>query len=608
MTATSQAAPTGTIVIAGGGPVGLLLARVLSFYRVKSILFERNRTTTSWPKMDLTNARSMELFRKLGLADDLRKEGVPSHIDQNVLISTGLSAPSCITSWELPGVDKFRKQILETNDGTQPLEPWQRISQAVFERWLKEKCDEDPLVDLHYGYKVESIEEEESSVLTRVTEIETGIETKWRSDYVAGCDGASSRVRRSLHLPLDINPVPTCALLVHFKSGDLTRLHRQGRFWHIFLLGESGGFEGCIISQDEAHTWTTHLFMPLDAEPDKIGSKEAVYKVLGGLHGDYPIEIDEILVRSVWRPNIAVAQTWCSPNLRVFIAGDAAHQNIPTGGYGMNLGIGDAFDLGWKLAAVVNGQAGTGLLRSYDQERKPVAIRNVGHSGVHFQVHGRLKEMLDGGDPHRIWDDTKEGRELRRCVHKHYQNNDGENKDFGIEMDYRYTSPVVARQETDGAEPAWTARRYTPSTWPGTRAPHVFLSCGKAIFDLFGADWTLLVFTEEEVGQRLLSAAAQRLTIPMTQVNLAHEPLAKTLYERKLVLVRPDHHVAWRDNMLKSGEVGDQILQTVTGQIQSELPQATTRKSIEVAAFHPKGDLVTQVDDFILEKMGVFQE
>ncbi|KAJ3536123.1 hypothetical protein NM208_g6859 [Fusarium decemcellulare] len=396
---TYQVAPTGTIVIAGGGPVGLLLARVLSFYRVKSILFERNRTTTSWPKMDLTNARSMELFRKLGLADDLRKEGVPSHIDQNVLISTGLSAPSCITSWELPGVDKFRKQILETNDGTQPLEPWQRISQAVFERWLKEKCDQDPLVDLHYGYKVESIEEDESSVLTRVTEMETGIETKWRSDYVAGCDGASSRVRRSLHLPLDINPVPTCALLVHFKSGDLTRLHRQGRFWHIFLLGESGGFEGCIISQDEAETWTTHLFMPLDAEPDKIGSKEAVYKVLGGLHGDYPVDIDEILVRSVWRPNIAVAQTWCSPNLRVFIAGDAAHQNIPTGGYGMNLGIGDAFDLGWKLAAVVNCQAGTGLLSSYDQERKPVAIRNVRHSGVHFQVHGRLKEMLDGGDP-----------------------------------------------------------------------------------------------------------------------------------------------------------------------------------------------------------------
>ncbi|KAM0414667.1 hypothetical protein ACHAPT_013493 [Fusarium lateritium] len=558
--------------------------------------------------MDLTNVRSMELFRKLGLADDLRKQGVPSHIDQNVLISSGLSASSCITSWELPGVDKFRRRILNNNDGTQPREPWQRVSQAIFEKWLKEKCDQDPLVDLHYGYKVESVEEQDGLVLTTISNVDTGTRTLWSSDYVAGCDGASSKVRKSLHLPLDLDPVPSCALLVHFKSRDLTRLHKQGRFWHIFLLGESGGFEACIISQDERDTWTTHLFMPLDAEPEKIDSKKAVYKVLGGLHGDYPIEIDEILVRSVWRPNIAVARTWASPGMRVLIAGDAAHQNIPTGGYGMNMGIGDSFDLGWKLAAVINKQAGTGLLRSYEQERKPVALRNVGHSGTHFQVHGRLKEIVGGGDPRRVDQDTEEGRELRRRIHEFYQTNDGENKDFGIEMDYRYTSPVILRQDADGAEPAWAARNYTPSTWPGSRPPHIFLANGEAVFDLFGAHWTLLVFTEEEVGQGLLSAAAQRLSVPVTQVNLAQEKLAKELYQRKLVLIRPDQHVAWRSDVLDSAATAEQVLRTVTGRIDSQPGGAGNDGDIETALLTKDAQLVTQVDDFVLDKMAAFQQ
>lgn len=202
-----QVVPGGTVVIAGGGPVGLILAQVLSFNGVKSVLFERNKTTTSWPKMDLTNSRSMELFRKLGLADDLRKQGVPAHIDQNVLISTGLAAQTPITGWELPGVDKFRKQIQENNDGSLPLEPWQRLSQAIFERWLKAICDKDEHIDLRYGHKVESVKEESDHVESVVTNIDTGVRTIWRSDYVAGCDGASSKVRKSLGLPLDGVPV-----------------------------------------------------------------------------------------------------------------------------------------------------------------------------------------------------------------------------------------------------------------------------------------------------------------------------------------------------------------------------------------------------------------
>lgn len=199
--------PTNTVLIAGGGPVGLLLARVLSYYGTRSILFERNKTTTSWPKMDLTNARSMELLRKLGLADDLRLQGVPPDIDQDVLISSGFAQEKPLAIWELPGVDKFREQIRRINDGSQPCEPWQRLSQVIFERWLRDICDEDPLIDLHYGHRVEGVEELKDHVRTTIVNVDTGISQTYVSSYVAGCDGASSRVRRSLQIPLNGGPM-----------------------------------------------------------------------------------------------------------------------------------------------------------------------------------------------------------------------------------------------------------------------------------------------------------------------------------------------------------------------------------------------------------------
>lgn len=398
---------------------------------------------------------------------------------------------------------------------------------------------------------------------------------------------------------------PSCALLVHFKSRDLTRLHKQGRFWHIFLLGPSGGFEAAIISQDEKDTWTTHLFLPVDAEPEKIESYDAVYRVLGGLYGPYRIEIDEILVRSTWRPNIAVARTWMGPNGRVFLAGDSAHQNIPTGGYGMNMGIGDAFDLGWKLASVINGQGGPGLLKSYELERRPVALRNVEHSGVHFKVHGGLKDLLSGGDPRRVDGDDEDALALRKRIHEYYQLHDGENKDFGIEMGYRYVSPIVIRRDDDGVEPEFTPRRYTPTTWPGGRAPHLYLTNGTSIFDLFGKDWALLVFTNQEVGQTHLVTAVRALGLSLRLVDLSGEEDAKRLYERNLVLVRPDQHVAWRAMEMASLTVAKYVLEVVTGRLDSSQASETAKPK---DAFTSTVGMNAQINSFALEKMAEFQQ
>jgi len=259
-----------------------------------------------------------------------------------------LSRDKSITQWLHPSVDEYRKAINKNNDGTLPLEPYQRISQSIFEAWLKESCESNPLIDLRYGWKVEFVESHYNDVKTTAVDVYGGKRVSFVSKYAAGCDGGSSKVRNSVGISLDGGPTPGYVLLVHFKSTDLSRLQKQGQFWHIFFIRD-GQMGGAIIAQDEIDTWTVHLFFSLEADHSSMSSEDVIYTVLGGMGGKYEIKIDQILVRSTYRPIIAVARSYTALNGRLFLAGDAAHQNIPTGGYGMNMGIADAYDLGWKV-------------------------------------------------------------------------------------------------------------------------------------------------------------------------------------------------------------------------------------------------------------------
>lgn len=199
--------PSGTVIVAGGGPVGLLLAKVLSSYGIKSVLFERNHSTTRWPKMDLTNARSMEILRRLDLVDKVREIGVPSHIPLPVFISSGLHSEKPIARWDLPSVDAYRKLISDCNDGTQPLEPYQRVSQVMFEKLMKTVCEEDSLIDVRFGWQVKSVEEHSGNVKVLVANVDSGQSVTVVGAYLAGCDGSSSCTRKALGLALDGGPM-----------------------------------------------------------------------------------------------------------------------------------------------------------------------------------------------------------------------------------------------------------------------------------------------------------------------------------------------------------------------------------------------------------------
>jgi hypothetical protein len=353
-------------------------------------------------------------------------------------------------------------------------------------------------------------------------------------------------------------------MLIHFKSRDLTRLHKLGQFWHMAF--SNGSF---LIAQDEIETWTLHVPVAIGANWEKIDPIEAIYKGLGTPSTPYPIKVDEILVRSVWRPNICIADRYASHSQRIFLAGDSAHQNIPTGGYGMNTGIGDGFDIGWKLAATLNGYGGKGLLESYELERLPVATRNIDQSGEFWEVWRQIWEWSADAATEVLLSQGEEGKALKAKMANWMLTNNSENQAQGIELGYRYNVSPIVVPDTEVAEPRWDLNHYVPSTWPGARPPHVFLSDGKtSIFDLFGQDYTIVDFSKEGKWANAFADAALQLKVPLQKVHLPQEKHAQEIWERTAVLVRPDDHVAWRASLSDKTPVAEaiDILKIAVGQ------------------------------------------
>ncbi len=542
------------VLIAGGGPVGLTLALTLARHGVPALLVERNPSTTTHPKMDITNGRSMELYRQLGIADELRKVAVPEDHPFDVAWVTKLSG------WELarfryPGVADRREAIRACPDGTATLEPPMRVSQAILEPALKAILETRAGVDVRYGWALQSFRQDAGGVDAVITSRATGQTRTVRADYLAGCDGAGSIVRRELGIALhDIDirrmaarqigvrkvlagtvrafleqrqtPMDGRVYMVHFTSSAREVLERFGTTWH------TQSPEGwTLISQNDRDTWTLHTLIGMSVKTEEIDPKQFLFARLG-------IEFDcEIVVANEWRPRLSLADSY--GHGRVWLAGDSAHQVVPNGGYGMNTGVGDAVGLGWALAAVVNGWGGPRLLSAYAAERRAVGIANRDASARHTLVRLAIQMANRASLSGQGWAGERDRARLGRDI---LDLGNLENEADGIEHGYRYdSSPVICTEPT--RPPAGPSHRYIPGTVPGARPPSVFLPDGTALFDLFGPGFTLLRFTDVDVTQ-LVSAAADR-GVPLAVVDV-RDPHTRRLYERDLVLVRPDQHVAWR--------------------------------------------------------------
>jgi 2-polyprenyl-6-methoxyphenol hydroxylase-like FAD-dependent oxidoreductase len=541
----SQSTLDAPVIIVGAGPVGLVLALELAHQGIRSTVVERRTTTTTFPKMDVTNARSMELLSRLGLAELVRSVGVGPQHSFDVIFASSL-AGRAFGRWRLPSVDEMRAQIAGRDDGSAPAEAWQRASQADVEAALMARCLQNDMVDVQRPWEVTRVAQEADMVETTIVNAELGDERVLRSAYVVGCDGARSQLRESLAIAQEGAEAVAAFALVHFRSRDRERLQAHGQFWHLFFADG-----GILISQDEEDTWTLHSLIPPDTDPGAIDPVTLVQDVCG-----VPVEIEEVFEHTVWKPNVLVADSYRVG--RVFLAGDACHQVIPTGGYGMNTGLADAVDLGWKLAAVLDGWGGEALLDSYEVERRPVALRNRDWSFRNLSVHLQVGERADVA---LIDEESEAGAHHRAGLAEFVAANNGENTSAGIELGYCYVgSPVVAAEDAVES-PELDPFEYRSTTLPGARAPHVALPDGRSILAEFSRGFTL-VDHGATGAERLLEAAAAR-GVPMRHLEVDSSAPSARVYERRLVLVRPDGHVVWRGENLP--EDCDALVAHVTG-------------------------------------------
>ncbi len=545
---TEERFPILPVLIAGGGPVGLTLALELALRNVPCMLVERAVEATRFPKMDITNARSMELFRRLGIAGALRKVAVPEDNVFDVAWITTLTGHE-LHRFRYPSVTEARRRIREQNDGSQPAEPAMRVSQVVIEPELKRMLLGTAQVSARFGVALESFSQDEEGVNAVLRDADTGALEEIRCAYLVGCDGGSSRVREVLGIPLAGTPRIGQRYMVHFRSNATSLLQRRGVTWH------SQSLRGTIIAQDDKDTWTLQTGIPgfRDVAPEGV-DPHRLLKAIAGTEFDY-----EILLTSAWTPHLLLADAYGAG--RVFMAGDAIHQVNPTGGYGMNTGIGDAVDLGWKLAAVLHRFAPPALLQSYEAERRPVGRRNLEASKAHTAVRVKVAALYHANES-LLFDPSPRGDAVRAETGARIALlGNAENESWGIEWGYCYADSPIICPDAEGFIQN-DSLRYIPTTTPGTRVPCVYLADGRCLFDLLGPWFTVLVFANADVSAFV--AAAARRGIPLRIMPLDEARLCE-IYERKLVLVRPDQHVAWRGDAMPDADAAEAVLARALG-------------------------------------------
>jgi 2-polyprenyl-6-methoxyphenol hydroxylase-like FAD-dependent oxidoreductase len=520
------------VLVVGAGPVGAVLALELARHNVPSMVVERSPAASAHPKMDYLTGRSMELLRRFGLAGSIRARGIGPQHTTDFSWTRGLDQPPVLV-WHQPSVDQLRQRYAAVNDGSAPVEPYQRVQGSLFEELARDAVRDHPLVDLRERWTCVDLRLEPTGVVATVADAATGARHTVVAGYLAGCDGAGSTVRRCLEIPLDESGPRTQYCTVYFRSTDRT-LRRYGPAF--VTIGARGV---TLVSRDEAHTWTGSV--PISPDEPFSDPVTLIQERLG-----VPFAVDQVLSVAQWEGALAVATAYGKGS--AYLVGDSAHQFYPLGGHGANTGIADAVDLGWKLAAAVHGWGGPDLLASYEAERRPVALFSRELCTGFLEVRQRFARLCAAG---------VSTEQIAGVLEREGHQVDN----LGVHFGQRYVDSPVICYEPDGA-PGWQWCRIVPTTWPGGRAPAVRLADGTELFDRFGTGFTLVDRSGGGTGAALVAEATAR-GIPMTHLPVT-DPAVSACWERDLVLVRPDQHVAWRGDAPPAD--WDAVLDRVTGQ------------------------------------------
>ncbi|MGZ3410345.1 MAG: FAD-dependent monooxygenase [Xanthobacteraceae bacterium] len=528
------------VAIIGGGPVGLMLALFLDRMGVSTVLFNTETTTRWHPRGSTQGSRTMEHYRRLGIAGEVRKLGLPTDHPTDVAYFTRFSGTE-LARLRMPSANEELARVAASRKLDQIVEPIHRGNQMQVERFLFAHAATRPHITRRFGWHAERYVQDADGVSVTAVEHPDGARETWRARYLVGCDGGRSFVRQGLG--------------IKFRGeAGLEQGHFGGRWFSTFLrapelyekyLGHRHAWQYWAVNPEIRSTMIAvngrdeFLFRTQATTPDGPPDNTVVANILRRCTG---AEIAvEIIAHAPWNAGVAlVAEKF--GDRRVLLAGDAVHLFTPTGGFGMNTGVDDAANLAWKLAAMIHGWGGARLVNSYEQERMPIALRNTDAAR---QLAANINATDIGG---AIEQPTPEGDAARAATNAMLSKFNEQFASIGVQLGARYDDSSII--VSDAAPPSDSFTRYEPTSIPGGRAPHAWLDAergyGDSLFDRLGPGFTLLRLGASPPAAEIRDAAARR-KIPFAVLDIA-DPDVRDLYERDLVLIRPDQHVAWRGN------------------------------------------------------------